>query len=567
MMRQQRSGAGSAPVAGERSGAQATSAPGERSGAQATSEPGERSRAGSPAPGEPSAAGSAPAPGDGALTDVPARAAARSSMQPTAPYLEAVTAYGFRGSTRFHVPGHKGGEGADPGLRTAFGDRALLLDVPQDIEGIDVGPTPTPYERAERLAAEAYGAARAWFLTNGATQGNHALCLALAPPGARVVLQRNSHASMIDGLILSGGVPAWVAPEYDAELGMAHGVTPEALEAALRRWPQARAAFIVSPTYYGMAADVAGCAEVAHRSGAALIVDNAWGAHFGFHPRLPRSPLQLGADAMLASTHKIVGSLTQSAMLLVADSPRIDAGAIARAVRLVRSTSPSALLMASLDAARRQLAVHGEALLERTIRAAEQARAAIDAVPGCSVVGEGLVGQPGVAGWDPLRLVIDVRGTGCTGYEVAAALRSAYDIYVELATHATLVLVLGLGQRTEPLERLAHDFAEAVRHIARPGRAPTLARAPAALELATAVSPREAFLGEGETVPVERATGRISAESIAGYPPGIPALLPGERITAEVIAYLRELTAAGARLHGAADPSFQTVRVLVEREA
>ncbi len=487
-----------------------------------------------------------------------------TSTQPTAPYLEAVTAYGFRGSTRFHIPGHKGGEGADPGLRTAFGDRALLLDVPQDIEGIDLGPSPTPYERAERLAAEAYGAERTWFLTNGATQGNHALCLALAPPDTQIVLQRNSHASMVDGLILSGGVPSWVAPEYDPELGMAHGVTPEALEQALKRTPESRAAFIVSPTYYGMAADVGECAAVAHRAGAALIVDNAWGAHFGFHPQLPPSPLAVGADAMLASTHKIVGSLTQSAMLMVARTDLIEIGAVARAVRLVRSTSPSALLMASLDAARRQLAVHGEALLDRTIRASEEARVAIDAVPGCSVVGEGLVGRPGIAGWDPLRIVIDVRGTGCTGYEVAAALRGSFDIYVELATHATLVLVLGIGQTVDPLERLSHDFAETVRAISRPGETAVVARPPVALEHETAIPPREAFLGEGEAVPVDAAIGRISAESIAGYPPGVPALLPGERITAEVVAYLRELTSAGARLHGATDPSFETVRVLVE---
>jgi lysine decarboxylase len=501
---------------------------------------------------------------DGSLTDAPSSGGIPASTQPTAPYLEAITAYGFRGSTRFHVPGHKGGQGADPGMRTAFGERPLLLDVPQDIEGIDIGPSPTPYEQAEQLAAEAYGAARAWFLTNGATQGNHALCLALAPPGARVVLQRNSHASMIDGLILSGGIPTWVPPEYDPELGMAHGVTPESLETALASNAEARAVFITSPTYYGMAADVEGCAQVCRRAGVALIVDNAWGAHFGFHPRVPPSPLELGADAMLASTHKIVGSLTQSAMLLVAASELVDVGSISRAVRLVRSTSSSALLMASLDAARRQLAIHGEALLEQTIQAAERARTAIDAVEGCSVVGEGLVGRPGVAGWDPLRIVVDVRRTGCTGYEVAAALRSSYDIYVELATHATLVLVLGIAQPIEPLERLAHDFAETVRQISRPGIAPALNRAPAALELATPISPRDAFLGDGETVPVDEAEGRISCESIAGYPPGIPALLPGERITAEVIAYLRELTSAGARLHGAADPSFATVRVLVE---
>ena len=489
----------------------------------------------------------------------------RPPAQPSAPYLEAVTAYGFRGSTRFHVPGHKGGEGADPGLRTALGDRALLLDVPQDIEGIDVGPSPTPYERAESLAAEAYGARQTWFLTNGASQGNHALCLALAPPGTQVLLQRNSHASLIDGLILSGGSATFVAPEYDTELGMAHGVTPEAVQEALANAPAAHAVFIVSPTYYGMAADVEACAEVAHAAGAALIVDNAWGSHFGFHEALPRCPLALGADAMIASTHKIVGSLTQSAMLLVGHSGRIEADALARAVRLVRSTSPSSLLMASLDAARRQLAIHGEALLDRTIEAAAHAREAIDAVPGCSTLSGDLVGLPGIAGCDPLRIVIDVRGTGCTGYEVAAALRSSYDIYVELATNATLVLVLGLGQPVDALLRLAHDFAETVRRIARPGHRPALTRPPSSLEHGTVISPRDAFLGEAEAVPVEQAIGRVSSESIAGYPPGVPSLLPGERVTEEVVTYLRELTAAGARLHGAADPEFRTVRVLEER--
>jgi arginine decarboxylase len=483
--------------------------------------------------------------------------------QPTAPYLEAVTAYGFRGSTRFHVPGHKGGGGADPGLRSALGENALLLDVPQDIEGIDIGPAPTPYQRAEQLAAEAYGAHRAWFLTNGATQGNHALCLALAPLGAPVLLQRNSHASVIDGLVLSGGMPAFVSPEYDPELGMAHGVTPQALQEALTRSPEARTAFIVSPTYYGMAADIEGCAEVAHAAGVTLIVDGAWGSHFGFHSKLPPSALALGADAMLASTHKIVGSLTQSAMLLVSGSGRVDSGAVARAIRLVRSTSPSALLMASLDAARRQLAVHGEALLDRTIQATAHARAAIEALPGCSTVGEQFVGRPGIAGWDPLRIVVDVRGTGCTGYEVAAALRASYDTYVELATHATIVLVVGIAQPVEPLERVAHDLGETVRRIARPGTPAGVARPPAELPHATAVSPREAFLGRSEAVAVEEAIGRISCESIAGYPPGVPTLLPGERVTPEVVDYLRQITAAGARLHGAADPSFRTVRVLV----
>jgi lysine decarboxylase len=378
------------------------------------------------------------------------------------------------------------------------------------------------------------------------------------------VIQRNSHASVIDGLVLSGGHPSYLAPEYHSELGMALGVTPEAVERALQRAPDARAAFIVSPTYYGMTADVRRCAEVAHAAGAALVVDCAWGAHFGFHPQLPEAPLALGADAVLSSTHKIVGSLTQSAMVHVAREGLIDPDGVARAVRLVRSTSQSALLFASLDAARRQLAVHGDALLERTIAAAERTAAAIDAVPGCEVVGGTLVGRPGVDGWDPLRLVVDVRGTGATGYEVADALRGSYDSYPELATHAVIVFVLGLAQSVEPLERLAHEFAETAREIARPEPIRNVPSVSETEDSETAATPREAFLGAGESVPVEQAIGRISCEGIAGYPPGVPALLPGERITAEVVEYLRELTGAGARLHGAADPTFATVRVLAD---
>ncbi len=484
--------------------------------------------------------------------------------QPTAPYLDAVVAYGFRGSTRFHVPGHKAGAGADPGLLSAIGLDALMLDVPQDIEGIDLGESPTPYERAERLAAQAYGAGRSWFLTNGATQGNHALCLALAPLGARCIVQRNSHASIVDGLVLSGGHPAFVAPEYEQELGMAQGVTPEGLARAIEDAPDARVAFIVSPTYYGMVADVAGCARVCDEAGVALVVDQAWGPHFGFHPDVPPSALAQGADAILTSTHKIVGSLTQSAMLHVAEGGRVDADLVARTLRLMRSTSPSSLLMASLDAGRRQLAVHGEALMSRTLRRVARTREAVAAVPGCAVVGEDLVGTPGVVDWDPMRLVIDVRETGRTGYEVAAALRASYDIHVELATQATMVLVLGIAQPEEDLERFAHDLGQTVRRIERAGETSPLVRPLSALRYEVVVPPRDAFLGRAEVVDVDAAVGRISAEAIAGYPPGIPALLPGERITDEVIAYLRELTSAGARLHGASDPSFATINVLCD---
>src|SRR5436190_1156463 len=345
-----------------------------------------------------------------------------ASEQPTAPYLDAVIAYAFRGPARYHVPGHKGGAYADPGLRKAIGVDGLAADVPQDIYGIDLGPSPTPYERAERLAAEAYGAARTFFLTNGATQGNHTLCLALAPLGTRIVAQRNSHASIVDGLVLSGGLPSFVAPEYDDELGITHCVTPEALE---------------------------------------------------------------------------------------------------RALRLLRSTSPSSLLIASLDAARRQLSLHGEQLLFETLEAIAVARAKLETIEGIALVDDSLVGRMGVAGYDPLRIVLDVRGTGRTGYEIADELRRSYDVHVELPMQATVVFIVGMGETVPALRRLAGDVEEVVKRIAEPGATIPIVPPAASLRNEVAVSPRDAFLGAAELVPVAAAVGRISCESIASYPPGV----------------------------------------------
>jgi arginine/lysine/ornithine decarboxylase len=490
------------------------------------------------------------------------RSQEEASEQPTAPYLDAVVAYAFRGTARYHVPGHKGGPGADPGLRKAIGLDALAADVPQDIHGVDLGPSPTAYERAERLAADAFGAARSWFLTNGATQGNHTLCLALAPLGTRIVAQRNSHASVVDGLVLSGGLPSFVAPEYDPERGITHCVTPAALAAALRDEPDAAAAFIVSPTYFGMAADIAGLAEVAHAAGVPLVVDQSWGPHFGFNDALPPTALSQGADTMLTSTHKIAGSLTQSAMLHVAHDALVDPGAIARALRLLRSTSPSSLLLASLDSARRQLVLHGEQLLFETLEAIEVARAKLQTIPGIELVDASLIGRMGVAGYDPLRIVLDVRGTGLTGYEIADALRRSYDVHVELPMQATIVFIVGLGESVAALRRMAGDVEETVKRLAEPGATAPIVPPVTSLRNEVALPPRDAFLGAAEQVRVDDAVGRISCESIASYPPGVPALLPGERISAETVAYLRELAVSGARLHGASDPRFQTINVL-----
>jgi len=299
-----------------------------------------------------------------------------------------------------------------------------------------------------------------------------------------------------------------------------------------------------------------------------LVVDQAWGPHFGFHEALPPTALSQGADAMVTSTHKIAGSLTQSAMLHVgnrADPGRIELGPVARAIRLLRSTSPSSLLLASLDSARRQLVLHGEQLLHETLEAIDVARTKLLTIDGIALVDASVVGRFGVAGYDPLRIVVDVRGTGRTGYEIADALRRSYDVHLEMPTQATIVLVVGLGESVAALKRLAGDIEETVKRVARPGTTAAIVGPLTTLHNDMAVAPRDAFLGEAEVLAVDAAVGRISCEAIASYPPGIPALLPGERLSPETLAYLRQLAAGGARLHGASDPQFRTITVLRER--
>jgi lysine decarboxylase len=251
-------------------------------------------------------------------------------------------------------------------------------------------------------------------------------------------------------------------------------------------------------------------------------------------------------------------------MLHIGHSGRVDAGAVARGLRLLRSTSPSSLLIASLDGARRQLKLHGEQLLHETLEAIAVARAKLETIDGVSLVDASLIGRMGIAGYDPLRIVIDVRGTGCTGFEIADALRRSYDVHLELPAQATLVFIVGLGESVGALRRLAGDIEETVKRVAREGRTAPIVGPRATIRHELAVSPRDAFLGRWEVVAVDDAIGRISSEAIASYPPGIPALLPGERILAETVSYLRDLAAGGARLHGASDPRFQTVTVLRE---
>jgi lysine decarboxylase len=492
--------------------------------------------------------------------------ARRGADESAAPYLEAIRSYAARNPARLHVPGHKGGPGADPELRAVIGEAALRHDIPALTWGIDVGPSPTPFEEAQRLAALAWGSQRAWFLINGASQGNVTAAMTLAHYGSEVVVQRNAHSSAIDGLILSGLRPTFVAPELDEELGIAHCLLAETLDAALQATPGATAAWIVSPTYFGASADVRRLAEVAHSHGIPLVVDEAWGAHMAFHADLPEHAVAAGADLVISSTHKIVGSLTQSAMLHLGEGSRLQADIVDRCVTLTESTSPNSLLIASLDAARRLAVTRGHELIAETLVAVARARAEIRAIPGLDVLDERFVGRAGVHAYDPLRLAVDVRGLGADGYELARELRESADINLELAGHNVLVGVFGMGEDAAPL---ADRFVAALRAAAerytaeRPGEPARFAPPPPWGELV--MTPREAFLGAQEVVPAAQAAGRVAAESLATYPPGIPNVLPGERLTAETLAYIERTLQLGGSVRGASDRELRTVRVVVER--
>lgn len=493
-------------------------------------------------------------------------ATARSDDQADAPYLDAMRAYVASHAARLHVPGHKGGSGAPPALLELLGGRALEADVPQLIEGIDVGLGPTALDRSRALAADAWGARRSWFLTNGSTQGNHAVCLALASAGGRIVVQRNAHASTIAGLIAYGGSPVFVAPELDHELGIAHAVTPAAVERALADTPDACAVLVVSPTYYGAVADVAGLAAVAHARGLPLVVDEAWGSHLAFSERLPAHALAQGADVVVTSPHKTLGSLTGSALLHLGHDAAglLDEEALHRALGLVSSTSPSSLLVASLDATRRHAALHGRELLHELLDALSVIRSALVEVPGLTVFDERAVGCPGVHGLDPLRLTIGVRATGLTGYEMARRLREADRIEVELEGHEVLVALFGMGEpAAEQGARLVEALWRVVDPPARPPGPSPHARWPAAGPLV--LTPRAAHMGEQERVSIARAAGRVSSEILAPYPPGIPLVLPGERFTAPVIDRLLAAVRDGAPIRGASDPTLQHVRVVREQ--
>ncbi|MCC6944478.1 MAG: aminotransferase class V-fold PLP-dependent enzyme [Thermomicrobiales bacterium] len=431
--------------------------------------------------------------------------------------------------------------------------------------------TADAYDRAlrasETLAADAWGAGRSFYLVDGSSSGNHAILLACLRPGDKVVISRDIHWSMLVALILTGAEPIYVAPRLDEVHDIGLGLDPSDVAQALDRHPDAKLVAIVSPSFCGVATDVAAIAGVAHARGIPLFVDEAWGAHFHFHPLLPPSAMASGADAAVASVHKLLPAISQGSVLHV-QGERINYDRLATAVRMMQTTSPLLPTVASLDAARRQMALDGERLLDRVITLARETRRRLDDIPGFEVVGSTRLGLPPERA-DITKLVIDLHRIGLTGYEVEQQLNDRFNIAVELSDHRGIIANFNLGDTPESADR----FTTALKVIAagapaNPGRPPAFRSSGAAIAVTEqGMTPRDAYFAPSRRVPLEDAVDEIAAELVTPYPPGIPVLAPGDVISREKVAYLVETYAWGRGLYGDRDAGFDRSINIVDRGA
>jgi arginine decarboxylase len=436
-------------------------------------------------------------------------------------------------------------------MRSLIGTQALQADLPELPDLDNLFAPQGVIQSAQELAAAAFGAERTWFLVNGSTCGVIAAILAICLPGDRIILPRNVHQSVISGLILAGVDPVFVLPEYDAAIDIAHGVSVTAIAQALQKYPSTKAILIVSPTYYGVCCDVAEIAQLAHQYNIPLIVDEAHGAHFKFHPDLPMSALAAGADMVIQSTHKTLSALTQASMLHCQGN-RVQPDRLSRSLQLVQSTSPNYLLLASLDAARQQMAIMGLQLLSQTLMLVEKTRIALQMIPGIQVFSSAPV-------LDRTRLTITVSGLGITGFAADEILSEQYGVICELPSLRHLTFIFSIGTMIVDCDRLLDAITQLAQTSFPKHSLPVSTDFPLP---ETVISPREAFFAVTETVAIAQAIGRVSAELICPYPPGIPVLLPGERITEAAIEHLQQVLRSGGFVSGCADSGLQTVQVV-----
>lgn len=479
--------------------------------------------------------------------------------QERAPIPEAMRAYAEDGALAFHTPGHKQGRGAHALLQELITAQGLREEVSLMEELDDLHAPTMCIKEAQELAAALYGADASYFMINGTTGAVHVMLMAALSPGDTVLVPRNVHRSILGGIILSGARPVFIQPEISEELGIAMGLPLSAIRLAVQQHPEAKALVMVYPTYYGVTVDLRAVAALVHAQGMLLLVDEAHGPHLCFHEALPPSAMECGADMAAQSTHKILGSLTQTSMLHVRYG-RLDSERVRNAASLLQSTSPNYLLLASLDIARLQMAADGKRLIGRAVALAEKLRAAINRIDGLWCFGRDDLRSPGADGLDVTKLTVQVRGLGISGAEAEYILRHEYKIQCELADAYNVLFILSFADTEQETAVLLTALQALAAHHRGRGRFTSPVRLPDIPPLG--IDPRKAFFSQAAAMEFASAAGCVAAEMVTFYPPGIPVLCPGEEITTDVIAYVQAMQQIGLRVVGPQDVSLQTIRVI-----
>ncbi|MBF6416418.1 aminotransferase class I/II-fold pyridoxal phosphate-dependent enzyme [Nocardia cyriacigeorgica] len=483
-----------------------------------------------------------------------------------APLLDALAEYRRAGRYGYTPPGHRQGRGIDKRVAETIGLDAFRSDVLAG-PGLDDRLMRGGYlADAEALMAEAVGAETTFFSTCGSSLSVKAAMMAVAGgKDGGLLVARDSHKSIVAGLVFSGVQPRWITPRWDAERHMSHPPSPQQVREAWERHPDAAGALIVSPSPYGTCADLAGIVEVCHERGKPLIVDEAWGAHLPFHPDLPTWAMDVGADVCVVSVHKMGMGFEQGSVFHV-QGDLIDRALLSACADLLMTTSPNVLIYSALDGWRRQMVQEGHELLGAALRVAERARRELDQIPDIEVLGDVLLGHQASHDLDRLQVLMDIEGSGATGYQAADWLREHRLLDLGLSDHRRILATLSMADDDTSIDALV-EGVRAWREQLDPGDAapPIRLPSPSEIQLETVMLPRDAFFGPLESVPAAEASGRIAAEQLTPYPPGIPVVVPGELIDDAVVDYLRSGVAAGMNVPDAADQSLRTIRVVARR--
>ncbi|MFC5467235.1 aminotransferase class I/II-fold pyridoxal phosphate-dependent enzyme [Cohnella suwonensis] len=482
------------------------------------------------------------------------------------PLFDALRSHAKQNPVQFHIPGHKKGAGMDPEYREYIGQNVL------DIDLINIAPLDDLHQPvgvildAQQLAADAFGADATFFSVQGTSTAIMAMIMSVCGHGDKIIIPRNVHKSILSAIIFTGARPVFLSPVRDTNLGIDHGVTTRSVRRALERHPDASAVLVINPTYYGVCTNLKEIVDLVHEYDVPVLVDEAHGALIHFSDDLPLSAMQAGADMAATSVHKLGGSMTQSSILNVRKG-LVNTQRVQTILSLLTTTSTSYPLLASLDTARRQLAVRGKEIAGRTVAFAKKAREQVNRIPGLFSFGEELLGEEATYDYDPTKLTIHVRHLGITGYDAENWLREHYRLEVELSDMYNILCLITPGDDEESIGILidALNAMSDAYHSENKEIRELVVKIPEIPHLA--LTPRDAFYGETELVAFKESAGRIIAEFIYVYPPGIPILLPGEVISQENIDYIVDHLEVGLPVKGPEDRSVTHVKVIMEETA